>query len=315
MSPSRQDHSEISKLLLKCALDVESQSSGRKSRSPYKEKLPTKASPKADVRSILRASLIKLADEEDMRRNQKDFDKLLGYFEKELRKAGKTQSHDKSLLLDEIERARDDAALARDELRKAKAKNKKLKEKMRLLDMESDRVIRKLQDELSSSRRRMIDMEDEVRLLRMKLAKKEEQIEDEERYSYYRDQMEKMRSQKEEELTNRSKQQTVYQATQRDKVEETISIKNQRWDEVSALSVVDVPKKLLIKGKPSYAQLKSIHDTRDDDDSESLGYSRQTRESVSFSVGTEQRSTASPLPMEKHDRLSRKLEALYVNNT
>jgi chromosome segregation ATPase len=288
-----------------------SQSSGRKSRSPYKEKL----SPKADVRSILRASLIQLTDEEDMRRNQKDFEKLLGYFEKELRKAGKTQSHDKSLLLDEIERARDDAALARDELRKAKAKNKKLKEKMRLLDMESDRVIRKLQDELSSSRRRMIDMEDEVRLLRMKLAKKEEQIEDEERYSYYRDQMEKMRSQKEEELTNRSKQQTVYQATQRDKVEETISIKNQRWDEVSALSVVDVPKKLLIKGKPSYAQLKSIHDTRDDDDSESLGYSRQTRESVSFSVGTEQRSTASPLPMEKHDRLSRKLEALYVNNT
>ena len=156
-------------------------------------------------------------------------------------------------------------------------------------------------------------MEDEVRLLRMKLAKKEEQIEDEERYSYYRDQMEKMRSQKEEELTNTSKQQTVYQATQRDKVEETISIKNQRWDEVSALSVVDVPKKLLIKGKPSYAQLKSIHDTRDDDASESLGYSRHTRQSVSFSVSSEQRSTASPLPMEKHDRLSRKLEALYVN--
>jgi chromosome segregation ATPase len=293
---------------------VESQSSGRKSRSPYKEKLPTKASPKADVRSILKTSLIKLADEEDMRRNQKDFDKLLGYFEKELRKAAKTQSHDKSLLVDEIERARDDAAVARDELRKAKAKNKTLKEKMRELDMESDRVIRKLQDELSSSRRRLVDMEDEVRLLRMKLAKKDEQIEDEERYEYYRDQMDKLRSQKEEELTNRSKQQTIHQPTQRrDKVEETISIKNQRWDEVSALSVVDVPKKLLIKGKPSFAQLKSIHDTRDDDASESLGYSRQTRQSVSFSVSSEQRSTASPLPMEKHDRLSRKLEALYVN--
>lgn len=347
-SGSQQNHSDITELLR--ALDIAEETSTpppyrEKNRSPYKDKSisPYKEDFTArEVCSILMMKLAERDEQEDMRRNKKDFDRLM-HFAKELCIYGKSHTKDDSILLDALERARDDASEARYELRKAKEKNNKLKDVIReMMGRESNLDIRKLQEELSSLRKRLLEAEEEMRLLRGKLAQKDDRIDDQKRF--YRDQIDEMKkeislaeivsnmnnkmllmspptqrkrhetsrvkikeiSPKDEELMAEirknsitSKDEVVNQMLKKKELDQSIL-----WDELSALSEVDCS---------SYRLLKSIEAREDTVSTKSL--------SISLSSDVEQRpitprsarSITSHLPMLMHDRLSNKLQKMYVN--